>query len=79
MPQVTLPHLFLVFFLAVSLIYITPKLLGFVTSAWKKAVGNTYSNTAEKMIKVLIIVANIRMRTCSVPDSILRALKACII
>ena len=75
----TLPHLFLVFFLAVSLIYITPKFLGFVTSAWKEAVGNTYSNTVEKMIKVLIIVANIRIHTYSVPDSILRALQTCII
>lgn len=75
----TLSHLFLVFFLAVSLIYITPKFLGFVTSAWKEAVGNTYSNTVEKMIKVLIIVASIRIHTYSVQDSILRALQTCII
>ena len=75
----TLSHLFLVFFLAVSLIYITPKFLGFVTSAWKEAVGNTYSNTVEKMIKVLIIVASIQIHTYSVQDSILRALQTCII
>lgn len=45
---------------AVSLIYTTWKAFGLITSAWKEGVGNNDSNIVEKIIKVLIILANIQ-------------------